>query len=116
MQQKILVVALVLGLMPCKVVQADQLLRASVNFTEAEPHSSSPVKTIVKQKTHWHELHGSLNREYVYLIVKKTGQRQIEGYLFDGRGNKKFVYGEWFNKELQVYDRSKKRLIVILND
>ncbi|MGR9044741.1 MAG: hypothetical protein ACU83N_05555 [Gammaproteobacteria bacterium] len=114
MQLTILVVSLVLALIPYKMVRADQLFWASVEFSEAERQSSKPAKSVVKPKPQWYELQGSLNREYVYLIVKKTGQRQIEGYLFDSHGNKKFVFGEWFNKQLQIYDRSNKRLTVIL--
>ena len=115
-QRRILVMSLLSALMSSQIVKADEMLRTSVSFSEAEPASSAPAKKIVKPKSHWYELRGSLNREYVYLIVKKTGQRQIEGYLFDSRGNRKFIYGEWFNRELQIYDRSNKRHIVILYD
>lgn len=63
----------------------------------------------------WHELHGSINSRYVYLMVKKTGQRDITGYLFDAKGNKQYVYGEWFNRQLLIYDQANNRLNVILH-
>ncbi|MGR9114816.1 MAG: hypothetical protein ACU85E_03560 [Gammaproteobacteria bacterium] len=107
--------ALVSILAPDPIVYADEMMRASVDFTELERPASVPPKKTAQKKSQWYELHGSLNREYVYLIVKKTGKREIEGYLFDGLGNKKYVYGEWFDTELQIYDRSNKRFIVILN-
>lgn len=63
----------------------------------------------------WYELHGNLNNRYVFLIVKKkTGTRDITGYLFDGKGNKKYVYGEWVNRNMQLYDQSNKLLNIIL--
>lgn len=64
----------------------------------------------------WVELHGSLNKQYVYLIVEKTGKRDVAGYLFDGKGNHSYVYGEWFNDQLQVYDQSNKSLTILLHD
>jgi hypothetical protein len=68
------------------------------------------------QKGPWVELHGSLNKQYVYLIVEKTGKRDIVGYLFDGKGNHSYVYGEWFKGQLQVYDQTNKRLTILLDD
>jgi hypothetical protein len=68
------------------------------------------------QKRRWVELHGSLNKQYVYLIVEKTGKRDIAGYLFDGKGNHSYVYGEWFNGQLQIYDQSNKSLTIMLHD
>jgi hypothetical protein len=68
------------------------------------------------QKGRWVELHGSLNKQYVYLIVEKTGKRDIAGYLFDGKGSPTYVYGEWFNGQLQVYDQSNKNLTIMLHD
>jgi hypothetical protein len=68
------------------------------------------------QKRRWVELHGSLNKQYVYLIVEKTGKRDVAGYLFDGKGNHSYVYGEWFNGQLQIYDQSNKSLTIMLHD
>lgn len=68
------------------------------------------------QQRRWIELHGSLNKQYVYLIVEKTGKRDIAGYLFDGKGNHTYVYGEWFNGQLQVYDQANKNLTIMLHD
>ncbi|MGR9052075.1 MAG: hypothetical protein ACU84J_05450 [Gammaproteobacteria bacterium] len=112
------------------VAEADQIQLATVNFGDAETQEpaqvSAPLKKSVmlqkngkangKKKNGWHELYGSLDRHYVYLIVKKTGHRDIEGYLYDGRGDKKYIYGEWFNNQLQIYDQSNKRMTVLLYD
>jgi hypothetical protein len=68
------------------------------------------------QQRRWIELHGSLNKQYVYLIVEKMGKRDIAGYLFDGKGNHTYVYGEWFNGQLQVYDQANKNLTIMLHD
>ncbi|NOT84086.1 MAG: hypothetical protein HOP02_04730 [Methylococcaceae bacterium] len=68
------------------------------------------------QKNRQYELHGSLNSKYVYLVVEKTGDRQIVGYLFDGKGKKKYIYGEWLNQTLQIYDSSNTRSTVVLNN
>lgn len=55
------------------------------------------------QKPRQYEIHGYLNKQYVYLIVEKTGERDIAGYMFDSKGNRKYVYGEWFDKSIQIY-------------
>ncbi|CCE21732.1 MULTISPECIES: hypothetical protein [Methylotuvimicrobium] len=96
--------------------QTNQL--AGITFNESESPTIKP-KAMTKpelktKKDQWHELHGSLNNRYVFLIVKKTGARDVTGYLFDGKGNKKYIYGEWFNRNLQVYDQSNKLLNIIL--
>lgn len=72
-----------------------------------------------RAKTHeknWYEVHGNLNKAPVYLILEKVGKQQIAGYLFDGKGNKKYIYGEWFKNVLQVYDQSNTRLTILLSD
>lgn len=74
---------------------------------------SSKVKPI---KNGWYELYGVLNRNYVYLLVEKIGNHQIAGYLFDNKDDGKYVYGEWFNGYLQVYDQSNNNLTIIVND
>ncbi|WP_404358950.1 hypothetical protein [Methylotuvimicrobium sp. KM1] len=91
---------------------------AGITFSESESPAIKP-KSMIKpelksKKDKWHELHGSLDNRYVFLIVKKTGTRDVTGYLFDGKGNKKYVYGEWFNRNLQVYDQSNKLLNILL--
>lgn len=68
------------------------------------------------EKHRQYELQGYLNKQYVYLIVEKTGDKQIVGYVFDGTGNKKYVYGEWVNKTLQIYDPSNTKSTVSLID
>lgn len=97
---------------------AQTIQLAGITFSESESPAIKP-KSMTKpelktKKDQWHELHGNLNNRYVFLIVKKTGARDVTGYLFDGKGNKKYVYGEWFNRNLQVYDQSNKLLNIIL--
>ncbi len=89
-------------------VQASAFQQASVTITRTE-EKPAPVKQTV-----WHELRGSLDRKPVYLMVEKLGRRQVAGYLFDGKGNKQYIYGEWFKNELQVYNQSNKKLTIIL--
>ena len=96
--------------------QTNQL--AGITFSESKSPAIKP-KSMTKpglktKKDQWNELHGSLNNRYVFLIVKKNGARDVTGYLFDGKGNKKYIYGEWFNRNLQVYDQSNKLLNIIL--
>lgn len=64
----------------------------------------------------WYELHGTLNSNYVYLLVERTSDQQVVGYLFDGKGNEKYIYGEWFKGQLQVYDKFNQRLTIIINE
>lgn len=96
--------------------QTNQL--AGITFNESESPAIKPKAMtqpeLKTKKDQWHELHGSLNNRYVFLIVKKTGTRDVTGYLFDGKGNKRYIYGEWFNRNLQVYDQSNKLLNIIL--
>jgi hypothetical protein len=79
-------------------------------------HKQGQIRDYKGQNRRWVELHGSLNKQYVYLIVEKTGKRDVAGYLFDGKGNHSYVYGEWFNGQLQVYDQSNKSLTIMLHD
>ena len=64
------------------------------------------------------QLHGYINNKYVYLVLEKlkTNDQQVVGYMFDKKGNKKYVYGEWVNNTLQVYEPSNKRSTVLLSD
>jgi hypothetical protein len=89
-------------------VHANEFQQANVTISRTE---KKPAR--VNQPDRY-ELRGSLNRKPVYLIVEKIGQQQVAGYLFDGKGNRKYIYGEWFKNELQVYDQSNKRLTIIL--
>lgn len=114
---------------------AEPLILATVEFNEIEADVKQKIKQKakeskskkakikkssmyqrIKKKGNWYEINGYLNRKYVYLIVKKTGNNHIEGYLYDGKGNKRFVYGEWFRQQLQVYDTDRQRFTVILNE
>ncbi|MEQ1558279.1 MAG: hypothetical protein ABL933_04990 [Methyloglobulus sp.] len=89
--------------------QADgELLPTNITISK---HDKTPLA--VNQKP-WIELHGSVNGKPVYLMVEKTDDQHIAGYLFDASGNKHYVYGEWFNNQLQVYDQANKRLTVLL--
>lgn len=67
------------------------------------------------EKPKQYELHGIMNKQYVYMIVEKTGKNDITGYIFDGKGKKQYIYGEWVNNQLQVYDPSNKKFAVTLN-
>ena len=102
-------------------VSAHNLNLAGITFSESEAPAIRPellIKPNTKpqnQKNQWHELHGSLNNTYVYLLLKKTGKRDVTGYLFDKKGNKRYVYGEWFDRNLQIYDQSNQRLNIILH-
>lgn len=78
--------------------------------------NAAPVDSLKAQKRRWIELHGSLDKRYVYLMLEKTGKREVAGYLFDGKGKPVYVYGEWFKGQLQVYDQSKKRLTILLDE
>lgn len=97
-------------------IQADEFLQTDLIISRTE---KKPAKTIAN-KTEWHELRGSLNRKPVYLIVEKIGQQQskpqqVAGYLFDKKGRKKYIYGEWYKDEMQIYDKENKRHIILLN-
>lgn len=66
-----------------------------------------------------YQLQGYVNKQYVYLVVEKAkaDDQQVVGYMFDGKGNKKYVFGEWVNNTLQVYEPSKaKGSSVLLNE
>jgi hypothetical protein len=64
------------------------------------------------------QLQGYINNKYVYLIVEKQkdNDQQVVGYMFDKSGNKKYVYGEWVNNSLQIYEPSNKRSTVQLTE
>jgi hypothetical protein len=96
------------GLIPGQYAQANDFHQATVTINEIEKKPAH-----IGGRT-WCEIRGSLNRSPVYLIVQKAGQQQVTGYLFDKAGGKRYIYGEWYNNELQLYDTSKKRLNVIL--
>jgi hypothetical protein len=89
-------------------VHANEFQQANVTISRTE---KKPAKV---NKPERYELRGSLNREPVYLIVEKAGPQQVVGYLFDGEGNKKYIYGEWFKNSLQVYDQSNQRFTIVL--
>lgn len=81
------------------------------------PLNTKPMNSEVKFiKNEWHELYGYLNKNYVYLLVEKIGDRQIAGYLFDNKGMGEYVYGEWFKGYLQVYDQSHNNWIITINE
>lgn len=77
---------------------------------------SKKMQVKASEKPQQYELHGVVNQQYVYMIVEKTGKNDVVGYLFDGKGNKKYIYGEWVNKQLQIFDPSNKKLTVSLED
>lgn len=85
------------------------------------------IKKIFKQKIlfqsssesfrpQWYELHGSLNTHYVSLVVEKAQASLVSGYLFDGQGNVEYVYGEWVEGYLQLYNQENDRYTVIIMD
>lgn len=105
--QKIMLLAC-LPVISAQNVQAGAFQQTSVTITGTE-EKPAPVK-----QSGWHELRGSLDREPVYLMIEKLGRRQVAGYLFDRKGNKQYIYGEWFKNELQIYNQANKRLTIIL--
>jgi hypothetical protein len=87
---------------------ANELLPVNITISK---HEKTPMSINAGS---FIELHGSLNGNPVYLMVEKTGKQQIAGYLFDGHGNSQYIYGEWFEDQLQVFDEANKRLMIIL--
>jgi hypothetical protein len=81
-------------------------------------NSKAQLNSKGDHKPRQYELHGYVNNKYVYLIVEKAkaNGQQVVGYMFDGKGKKKYVYGEWVNKTLQIYEPSSKKSTVLLND
>lgn len=104
-------------------VQAAPAVEPTGNVTSIK---STPIKNPYKlttsrglnvnetQKPRQIEFHGSINNQSVYLILEKSGKRDVVGYLFDGKGQKKYVYGEWINNSLQIYDPNNKKSTVLL--
>jgi hypothetical protein len=95
---------------------AGELLQTELTILKTEKKSAKHTG----DKAGWHELRGSLNRKPVYLIVEKIGHQrsmpqQVAGYLFDKKGKRKYIYGEWYKDELQVYDKENKRHIILLH-
>ncbi len=99
-----------------------------LQFNPAKAIKSTPIKTTstLNKKSltaqtntnqpKQYELHGRINNKYVYLVIEKTKDNQVTGYLFDGKGKKKYIYGEWSNNTLQIYDTSKSKSTVTFED
>ena len=116
-RQQFLAIGFVLVLSQSYNIEAKEIIVASVSFNEPDKPKINGKKLVLGKPAQkkWHELHGSLNNRYVYLVVKKTGTKDITGYLFDGKGKKEYVYGEWFDQQLLIYDQSNNRLNVLLH-
>jgi len=106
-----------ISLLVALVIAAIPVLAENLWFTSVEINEITPTLKLNKtdNKHRFYELRGYLNTLPVYLVVEKTGNRQIAGYLFDGKGKQTYIYGEWFKGELQVYDPTNTRLTIILS-
>lgn len=99
-------------------IDASALVMAGVTFNEktvSKAVKSKAIGNLEKRRKYqqWHELQGYLNNQYVYLIVKRNGEKDIKGYLFDN-GERKYIYGEWFDRRLIIYDQTNNRLNILL--
>lgn len=105
-------IILLLVAMLAEPVIAEDMMTTSIEINEAQ--ILNKLNQVDKNRR-WYELRGYLNTKPVYMIVEKTGNRLIAGYLFDGKGNRTYIYGEWFRGELQVYDPNNTRLTILLS-
>lgn len=87
---------------------ADPLLIADIAMTK---------NNIVKIKTHskpeLHQFGGYINSVYVRFNVE-IDNNQVHGQLFDKHGNAKYIYGEFYNGILMIYDQNNTQYNVIV--
>lgn len=93
-----------------QIAEADDLTIADITF------SKNKVNPIKAKKKRWLEYRGSLNKQPVYLMLEKTKYDLLAGYLFDGKGDSRYVYGELVKNRLQLYDTKKASFSVLLFD
>jgi len=90
----------------------DQPPSPPILFKESNgyPHKFySGAKTRIRERF---DIDGYVDKKYVYAIVDVEDERYVTGYLYDRKGNKEYVYGEFAYGALYVYDKKGKMYVI----
>lgn len=69
----------------------------------------SGAKTRVRERF---DIDGNVGSKYVQAIVDVEDDRYVTGYLYDRKGNKEYIYGEFAYGALHVYDKKGKMYVI----
>lgn len=90
----------------------DQPPSPPILFKESNgyPHKfRTGAKTRVRERF---DIDGNVGNKYVQAIVDVEDERYVTGYLYDRKGNKEYVYGEFAYGALYVYDKKGKMYVI----
>lgn len=107
-----IVFILMSGLVQADPAQTDNSLLAAVSFAEAQPPEKKKVKTR-KKKIEKYEIQGYVKRKYVRFVVDLIDGKDIRGHMFNEQGEESYVYGEYVDGVLHIYDMNGEHFIVL---
>lgn len=91
---------------------ADDSLLAAVSFAENKQPEKKQVKTR-KKKIEKYEIQGYVKRKYVRFVVDLIDGKEIRGHMFNEQGEESYVYGEYVDGVLHIYDMNGEHFIVL---
>lgn len=85
------------------------------NGQSAQKQRPQEIKSAPKQIEQLH-IEGYIDKQYVRLVVDIVKDKLVNGYLFENKGVKRYVYGEKINGVLHIYDSEGRHLTVVLDN
>lgn len=99
--------------------QADNSILAAVSFAETQQPEKKDAKSekkkvkTKKKKIEKYEIQGYVKRSYVRFVVDLIDGKEIRGHMFNEQDEESYVYGEYVDGVLHIYDLNGEHFIVL---
>jgi len=95
---------------------------AAITFSEVEvkakPKKAKPRSLKRKNKKpeiKQYEIEGYINKDYVRAVLEMESDKYVVGNIYDKSGKQTYVYGEYVDGALHVYDKKGKHFTIVVD-
>lgn len=95
-------------------INDENLLLAAVSLAETKPQIPKEKKVAAKKKKiEQYEVQGYVQDKYVRFVIELINGKEIKGHMFVEQGDESYVYGEYIDGTLHIYDMKGEHFIVL---